>query len=104
MLRMFLTFALMLWPSQVEARVPFTPDSFTLSVRAVFDDTVTDTFCWQCGDANPLNDFQAVLDFPDLSGAWIDFMGYAGFLQLQSTATNYLGLEANFSLLAKLTA
>jgi hypothetical protein len=94
----------MLWASQVEASVLFPPDSFTLDVRAVFNDTNTDTFCWQCGDSNPLNDFQAVLDFPDLSDGWTDFLPYAGFLHLQSTATNYLGLEANFSLHAKLTA
>ena len=54
MRRITLAFALMLWASQVEARVPFTPDSFTPSVTAVFNDTGTDTFCWQCGDANPL--------------------------------------------------
>ena len=106
MRRIMLTFALMLCASQVEADVLFTPDSFTLNVRAVFNDTGTDTFCWQCGDANPLNDFQAVLSsFPDLSEAWTDFLPYAaGLVQLQSTATNYLGLDANFSLHAKLTA
>jgi PEP-CTERM motif len=104
MRRIMLVFALMLWASQVEADVFFPPDSFTLNVRAVFNDSGTDTFCWQCGDANPLNDFQAVLDFRDLSGSWTDFLPYSGFLQLQSTATNYLGLEANFSLHATLTA
>jgi PEP-CTERM motif len=104
MRRIMLVFALMLWASQVEADVFFPPDSFTLKVRAVFNDSGTDTFCWQCGDANPLNDFQAVLDFRDLSGSWTDFLPYSGFLQLQSTATNYLGLEANFSLHATLTA
>jgi hypothetical protein len=52
-----LTVALMLWASQVEADALFRPDTFTLDVRAVFNDTGTDTFCWQCGDANPLNDF-----------------------------------------------
>lgn len=104
MRRIMLTFALMLWASQLEAAVLFPPDSFTLNVRAVFNDTGTDTFCWQCGDANPLNDFQAVLDFRDFSEGWDDFWAYAGFLQLHSTATNYLGLEANFSLHVKLTA
>jgi PEP-CTERM motif len=104
MRRIMLVFALMLCASQVEADVFFPPDSFTLNVRAVFNDTGTDTFCWQCGDANPLNDFQAVLDFRDLSAPWTDFLPYSGFLQLQSTATNYLGLEANFSLHATLTA
>ena len=40
---------------------------------AVFNDTNTNTFCWQCGDTNPLNDFHAVLSFSDLSGeAWTD--------------------------------
>ena len=105
MRHIMLTVALMLWASQVEADVLFTPDSFTLNVKAVFNDTGTDTFCWQCGDANPLNDFQAVLaNFPDLSGPWTSFVATSGLVDLQSTATNYLGLEANFSLLAKLTA
>ena len=106
MRRMMLTFALTLCASQAEAGVLFTPDFYTLTVRAVFNDTGTDTFCWQCGDANPLNDFQAVLEsFPDQSGPWTDVsQGYGGLLQLQSTATNYLGLEANFSLHAQVTA
>ena len=105
MRRVMLTFALMLWASQVNASVLFAPDSFTLNVRAVFNDTNTDTFCWQCGDSNPLNDFRAVLEnFPDLSESWTDFQTYAGLLQLQSTATSYLGLDANFSLHVKLTA
>jgi hypothetical protein len=42
----------------------------TLSVRAVFNDTGTNTFCWPREDANPPNDFQAVLSFSDLIGAW----------------------------------
>jgi PEP-CTERM motif-containing protein len=104
MRRIMLTFVLMLWASQVEADVLFTPDSFTLNVKAVFNDTGTNTFCWQCGDANPLNDFQAVLTFYDLSATWTGFAGYAGQVDLQSTATNYLGLDANFSLLVKVSA
>jgi hypothetical protein len=106
MRRIMLTFALMLWASHAEADVLFRPSSFTLNVKAVFNDTGTNTFCWQCGDANPLNDFQAVLNFSDLSGSWPvnGFLGYAGHVDLQSTATNYLGLDANFSLLAKLSA
>ena len=61
----------------------------------------------ECGDANPLNDFQAVLEsFQDLVDVpWLPFIGYtAGLVQLQSSATNYLGLDANFSLRATLTA
>ena len=105
MRRVMLTFALMLWASQVNASVLFAPDSFTLNVRAVFNDTNTDTFCWQCGDSNPSNDFRAVLEnFSDLSESWTGFQTYAGLLQLQSTATSYLGLDANFSLHVKLTA
>jgi PEP-CTERM motif len=104
MRRIMLTFALMLWASQVEADVLFRPDLFTLNVRAVFNDTGTNTFCWQCGDADPLNDFQAVLNFGDLSESWADFVRYAGSLQLQSTATDYLGLDANFSLHVTSTA
>ena len=68
MRRVMLTLGLMLWASQIEASIFFTPDEFNLNVKAVFNDTGTDTFCWQCGDANPLNDFQAVLNFPDLIG------------------------------------
>jgi len=105
MRRIMLTFALMLGASQVEADVLFRPDTFTLNVRAVFNDTGTNTFCWQCGDANPLNNFQAVLNFPDqLSGEWNGFAGYSGLVDMQSTATNYLGLDANFSLLVKVSA
>jgi len=106
MRRIVLVMALLLWASHVEADVLFTPDMFSLKVTATFDDTGTDTFCWQCGDANPLNDFQAVLEpFEEIVGAtWVEFSQYSGFLQLQSTATNYSGLEANFSLRATLTA
>ena len=74
MRRIMLTVALVLWASQIEAAVLFPPDSFRLDVTAVFNDTNTNTFCWQCGDSNPLNDFQAVLQsFPDLTDAWTDF-------------------------------
>jgi PEP-CTERM motif-containing protein len=107
MRRVMLTLGLMLWASQVEASIFFTPDEFNLNVKAVFNDTGTDTFCWQCGDANPLNDFQAVLSFPDLiAEPWppLGFTGFSGLAQLQSTATSYLGLDAPFSLHAKLTA
>lgn len=105
MRRIMLTVALMLWASQVEADALFRPNTFTLSVKAVFNDTGTNTFCWQCGDADPLNDFQAVLNFSDLSGPWTSTtQGYGGLVDLQSTATNYLGLDANFSLLATVSA
>jgi PEP-CTERM motif-containing protein len=108
MRRIMLTFPLMLWASQVEADVLFRPDTFSLSVQAFFNDTGTNTFCWQCGDANPLNDFRAVLNFSEvLSRApWIstNSVGYTGRVDLQSTATNYLGLDANFSLLARVSA
>jgi hypothetical protein len=107
MRRVMLTLGLTLWASQIEASIFFTPDEFTLNLKAVFNDTGTDTFCWQCGDANPLNDFQAVLSFPDLiAESWppLGFTGLSGLAQLQSTATSYLGLDANFSLHAKLTA
>ena len=71
MRRILLTFALMLWASQVEADVLFKSATSTLSVRAVFNDTGTNTFCWQCGDADPLNDFRAVLNFSEvLSAPW----------------------------------
>ena len=105
MRRIMLTVALMLWASQIEAAVLFPPDSFRLDVTAVFNDTNTNTFCWQCGDSNPLNDFQAVLQsFPDLTDAWTDFLPYAGSIHLQGTATDYLGLDANFSLRVRFTA
>jgi hypothetical protein len=105
MRRIMLTFALMLWASQVEASLLFTPDFFTLDVRAVFNETGTDSFCWQCDDADPLNDFQAVLDVQNLSESWTDFLPWAaGSVRMDSTATNYLGLDANFSLNVRLTA
>ena len=105
MRRIMLTVALVLWASQIEAAVLFPPDSFRLDVTAVFNDTNTNTFCWQCGDSNPLNDFQAVLQsFPDLTDAWTDFLPYAGSIHLQGTATDYLGLDANFSLRVRFTA
>ena len=79
MRRIMLTVALVLWASQIEAAVLFPPDSFRLDVTAVFNDTNTNTFCWQCGDSNPLNDFQAVLQsFPDLTDAWTDFLPVRG--------------------------
>ena len=77
MRRIMLSFALMLWASQVEASLLFTPDFFTLDVRAVFNETGTNSFCWQCDDADPLNDFQAVLDFQGLSESWTDFVRVA---------------------------
>ena len=105
MRRIMLTVALVLWASQIEAAVLFPPDAFRLDVTAVFNDTNTNTFCWQCGDSNPLNDFQAVLQsFPDLTDAWTDFLPYAGSIHLQGTATDYLGLDANFSLRVRFTA
>ena len=100
-----LAVTLVLWTSHVEAAILFTPDEFTLTINPVFDQTGTDTFCWQCGDADPLNDFRAVLGtFPDHSGPWNQFQGYGGSVSLQSTATTYSGLEANFSLHATLSA
>jgi hypothetical protein len=101
-----LAFVLMLWAAHSEASLLFTPDSFTLTFKATFDDTGTDTFCWQCADADPSNDLQAVLQvFPELSGAWTDFIPYnAGYLNLQSTVTNFLGLEAAFGIAVTLTA
>jgi hypothetical protein len=105
MRRIMLTFALMLWASQVEASLLFTPDFFTLDVRAVFNETGTNSFCWQCDDADPLNDFQAVLDVQNLSESWTDFLGWtAGESRMQGTATNYLGLDAEFALKVKMTA
>ncbi len=105
MRRIVLTVTLVLWTSQVDAAILFTPDEFTLTINAVFDDTGTDTFCWQCGDADPLNDFRAVLGtFPDHSGPWNQFQQYASSMQLQSTTPSYSGLEANFSLHATLSA
>ena len=92
MRRIMLTVALMLWASQIEAAVLFTPDAFRLDVTAVFNNTNTNTFCWHCGDSNPLNDFQAVLQsFPDVTEAWTDFLPYAGSIHLQGTTKNYSG-------------
>ena len=105
MRRIVLTVTLVLWTSQVDAAILFTPDEFTLTINPVFDDTGTDAFCWQCGDADPLNDFRAVLGtFPDHSGPWNQFQGHGGSVRLQSTAPTYSGLKANFSLHATLFA
>ena len=104
MRRIMLTFVVTLWASQTEASILFTPDTFTLDVRAVFNDTNTDTFCYQCGDADPSNDLEVVLNFPDVSESWTDFVRYSGLLNFQGPATNYLGLDANFALHVKLTA
>jgi PEP-CTERM motif len=106
MRRVMLTFALTLWAaSHAEASILFTPDDFTLDIRAVFTDTNTDTFCWACGDAIPSNDLRAVLNFPGLSEGWADlFVAHSGLVGFEGTATNYLGLDANFNLHVKLTA
>lgn len=106
MRRVVLTIALTLWASHAEASILFTPDFFTLEVRAVFTENNTDTFCWQCGDANPSNDVQAVLQSAaPFSDQWTDFVAYsAGVLDLMSTATNYDELEAGITLHFKLTA
>jgi hypothetical protein len=104
--RIMLSVALMLWAAHAEAGPLFTPSFFTLTFEARFNDTMTDTFCWQCTDADPSNDLQAVLQvFPELSGDWTDFIAYsAGSLGLQTTATNFLGLDAGFGLNVRLTA
>ena len=101
-----LTVALTLWASHADASILFTPDSFTLEVRAVFTDNNTDTFCWRCGDTNPSNDLQAVLQSAaPLSESWTDFVAYsAGVLNLMSIATDYDGLDADIALRFKLTA
>jgi PEP-CTERM motif len=106
MRRIILTFALMLWAAHAEASLLVTPDSFTLTFTATFNDTGTDTFCWQCADGDPSNDLQAVLQvFPELSEGWTGFIAYnAGYLNLQSTTTNFLGLEAAFGIAVTLTA
>lgn len=106
MRRVMLTVALTLWASHAEAGILFTPDFFTLEVRAVFTDNKTDRFCWQCGDTNPANDLQAVLQSAaPFSESWTDFVAYsAGVMDLMSTATNYDGLDANVTLHFTLTA
>jgi hypothetical protein len=106
MRRIMLSIALMLWASQVEASLLFTPDFFTLDIKAVFTDTRTDSFCWQCDDADPLNDLEAVLEnIQGVSDSWLDFLAHsAGVMRIASSATNYSGLEANFFLDVKLTA
>ena len=106
MRRVLLTVALTLWASHADASILFTPDFFTLEVRAVFSDNNTDRFCWQCGDTDPSNDLQAVLQSAaPFSESWTDFVAYsAGVLDLMSTATNYDGLDAGLTLHFKLTA
>jgi hypothetical protein len=45
------------------------------------------------------------LKFPDqLSGSWLGYAQFNALVDLQSTATSYLGLDANFSLLARMSA
>jgi len=106
MRRVLLTVALTLWASHADASILFTPDFFTLEVRAVFTDNNTDRFCWRCGDTNPSNDLQAVLQSAaPFSESWTDFVAYsAGVLDVMSTATNYDGLDADLTLHFKLTA
>jgi len=99
-----LTVTLVPWTSQVDAAILFTPDSFTLTINPVFDETGTAAFCWQCGDADPVNDLRVFLGpFPKVGGDWNQFQAYSGSSTLRSTAPNYSGLEANFSLYAKLS-
>lgn len=101
-----LTVALTLWASHADATILFTPDFFTLEVRAVFTDNNTDRFCWRCGDTDPSNDLQAVLQSSaPVSESWTDFLAYsAGVMDLMSTATNYDGLDADVALHFTLTA
>ena len=104
MRRIVLTVTLVLWTSQVDAAILFTPDSFTLTINPVFDETGNAAFCWQCDDADPLNDLRVFLGpFPNVSGDWNPFLAYSGSALLRSTAQTYSGLEANFSLHAKLS-
>ena len=104
MRRIMLALALMLSASHAEAGPLFTPQSFTFDVKAIFDSTRNNTFCWQCSDANPSNDFKAVLSsFPPFSGDWTDFATYEGLIDFTSTTTDYAGLDAPFSLQMTLT-
>ena len=102
---MVLAVTLVLWTSHAEAAILFTPDTFTLTVNPVFDETGTAAFCWQCVDADPLNDLRVFLGpFPNVGGDWNQFQAYSGSALLRGTPPTYIGLEANFSLHAKLSA
>lgn len=106
MRRVILSFALTLWASHADASILFTPDFFTLEVRAVFSDNDTESFCWRCGDPNPSDDVQAVLQSADpVSESWTDFVAYsAGVMNLMSVATNYGALDADVTLQFTVTA
>ena len=74
----------------------FTPDFVTFDVKGSFDDTGTNTFCWQCTDADPTNDFQATLTvFRNLEALWRSGPAFLiGSMNLQGPAPSLRGLRA----------
>ncbi len=110
MRRIVLTVTLVVWTSQVDAAILFTPTNFTLDLSdAIFEATGTDTYCWQCSDADPSNDLLAVLeDFPVLSDSgdqyWFSYQGAAGNVRIQGTATSFAGFNGRILIRATLSA
>ena len=106
MRRISLLFALMLSSSPAHADVllpgdPFTPESVSLEFSQPLFGNGTNTFCWQCGDLNPSNDLQLVLErqLPFAIPGWPDFFagGSLGSISVNGPAPDFDGLDVSFS-------
>ena len=106
MRRISLLFALMLSSSPAHADVflpgdPFTPESVFLEFSQPLFGDGTSTFCWQCGDLNPSNDLQLVLEgrLPFSIPGWPDFFAAdsIGAISVNGPAADFDGLDVSFS-------
>lgn len=112
MRRISLLFALMLSSSPAHADVllpgdPFTPESVLIELFQPLFGNGTNTFCWQCGDLNPSNDLQLVLNrrLPFSIPAWPDFFAAdsLGSISVNGPAPKFDGLDVSFSFQVKTT-
>ena len=108
MRRIMLTVALMLWASQIEAAVLFPPDFFRLDVdRSLQRHQHQYVLLAVRRQPNPFNELSSGLQsFPDPERCVDRFpLPYAGSIPTcKAPTTDYLGLDANFSLRVKFTA
>jgi hypothetical protein len=106
MRRIILLLALMLAssPAQGSTLLPgelFTPDSVFVAITAPVFANGTNSFCWQCGDGIPSNDFRLTLG----RGRAFFVPGYPGFfgadslgaIAVSGPAASFVGLNVSFS-------
>lgn len=113
MRRISLLFALMVpmsSPTQADVLLPgdlFVPESVLVEFSNPIFANGTNTFCWQCSDADPSNDLQLVLHgvpsisvpgFPDYFSA-----DTIGSVAVNGPAANFEGLDVSFSFRATTT-